>query len=79
VLQNLLEKSLANKYAARGIASAVFGFSHIYHGFPNWRYVLMATAAGWFYGTAWHRRRSIVASSVTHAAVDTLWRHFLHV
>ena len=79
MLQNLLEKSLASKYAARGIASAVFGLSHIQHGFPNWRYVLMAAVAGWFYGTAWHRRRSIVASSVTHAAVDALWRHFLHV
>jgi hypothetical protein len=79
VLQNLLEKSLANKYAARGIASAVFGLSHIQHGFPNWRYVLMAAIAGWFYGTAWHKRKSIVASSVTHAAIDTLWRHFLHV
>lgn len=77
LLQNLLEKSLKNKYAARGIASVVFGFSHIYHGFPNWRYVLMAAIAGWFYGTAWHNRRSIMASSVAHAAVDTLWRHFL--
>jgi membrane protease YdiL (CAAX protease family) len=77
MLQNLLEKSLKNKYVARGIASAVFGFSHIYHGFPNWRYVLMAAIAGWFYGTAWHNRRSIMASSVTHAAVDALWRHFL--
>jgi membrane protease YdiL (CAAX protease family) len=77
IFQNLLEKSLKSKYAARGIASAVFGLSHVYHGFPNWRYVLMAAIAGWFYGTAWHNRRSIIASSVAHAAVDTLWRHFL--
>jgi len=77
MLQNLLENSLSNKYVARGIASAIFGISHIHHGFPNWRYVIIAAVAGWFYGTAWHKRRSIVAASVTHAAVDTLWRHFL--
>lgn len=79
MLQNLLEKSIANKYVARGIASAIFGISHIHHGFPNWRYVIMAAIAGWFYGTAWHNRRGIIASCVTHAAVDTLWRHFLVV
>ncbi len=79
VLQNLLEKSMAGRYAPRGVASAIFGLSHIHHGFPNWRYVIMAAIAGWFYGTAWHNRRSIVASSITHAAVDTLWRHFFLV
>ncbi len=76
MLQNLLERSMASHYAARVVASVVFGLSHIHHGFPNWRYVIMATVAGWFYGTAWHDRRSIVASAITHAAVDTLWRHF---
>lgn len=79
MLQNLLEKSIANKYLARGIASVIFGISHIHHGFPNWRYVIMAAIAGWFYGTAWHNRKSVMASSITHAAVDTLWRHFLLV
>ena len=78
-LQNLLESRLGNALAARAIASALFGLSHIHHGFPNWRYVILAAVAGWFYGTAWHRRRSIIAASVTHAAVDTLWRHFLTV
>ncbi len=77
ILQNLLEKSMTNPHAARAVASVIFGLSHIHHGFPNWRYVIMATVAGWFYGTAWHQRRSIVASSVTHAAVDTLWHYFL--
>ncbi len=77
MLQNLLENSVANRYAARAAASVIFGLSHIHHGFPNWRYVIMATVAGWFYGTTWHDRRSIVAAAITHASVDTLWRHFL--
>jgi membrane protease YdiL (CAAX protease family) len=79
MLQNLIEKSITNKYVARGIASAIFGLSHIHHGFPNWRYAILAAIAGWFYGTAWHNRRSILAAALTHAAVDTLWRHFLEV
>jgi membrane protease YdiL (CAAX protease family) len=76
-LQNLLEMSTSNRYAARAIASAIFGLSHIHHGFPNWRYVILAAVAGWFYGSAWHNRRSLMAAGITHAAVDTLWRHFL--
>ncbi len=77
ILQNLLEKSMKNSYAARAVSSAIFGLSHIQHGFPNWRYVIMAAVAGWFYGTAWHSRRNIIPACVAHAAVDTLWRHFL--
>lgn len=77
VLQNLLEKSMKNGYMARAISSAIFGLSHIHHGFPNWRYVIMAAIAGWFYGTAWHARQNIIPACVTHAAVDTIWRHFL--
>ncbi len=46
-------------------------------GFPNWRYVIMAAIAGWFYGSAWHARRSLMAAAVTHASVDTLWHHLL--
>ena len=77
ILQNLLETSMTSKYKARAVASAIFGLSHIHHGFPNWRYVIMAAIAGWFYGTAWHSRRNIIPACVVHAAVDTLWRHFL--
>ncbi len=77
MLQNLLEKSMANRYAARAAASVIFGLSHIHHGFPSRPYVIMAAVAGWFYWTAWHARRSIVAAAVPRAAVDTQWRHFL--
>lgn len=77
MLQNMLEKSMTNRYLARAAASALFGLSHISHGFPNWRYVIMAAIAGWFYGTAWHSRRNIIPACAVHAAVDTLWRHLL--
>ena len=39
----------------------------------NWRYVLLATIGGVFYGRAWRDRRRIPASTITHASVDWLW------
>ena len=78
LLQNLLEGSLGSRYRAQGVAAAIFGLSHIRHApYPNWRYVALATIAGWFYGTAWRRHRSLMASALTHALVDTAWRTWL--
>jgi hypothetical protein len=80
LLQNLLEGSLRSRYAAQGVAAVIFGLSHIRHApFPNWRYVALATVAGWFYGSAYRNNRSLMASSATHALVDTLWRTWLAV
>jgi membrane protease YdiL (CAAX protease family) len=45
-------------------------------GFPNWRYVILATIAGLFYGWTWRKTGSIFASAIVHALVDALW-HFL--
>jgi membrane protease YdiL (CAAX protease family) len=75
LLQNLLEGSLRSRYLAQGVAAVIFGLSHIRHApSPNWRYVAMATVAGWFYGSAYRNHRSLMASSALHALVDTLWR-----
>lgn len=79
ILQNLLTKSLdGGERGARGllIASVVFGLSHLHHApVPNWRYAIMATLAGIFYGNAYRSRHRISSSALTHALVDTLW-HF---
>lgn len=75
ILQNLLEGSLHSRYAAQALAAVLFGMSHIRHApFPNWRYVALASVAGWFYGSAYRANRSLMASAATHALVDTLWR-----
>lgn len=77
-MQNLLERRLR---PARGllITSTLFGLSHFNKraaGF-NWRYVLLATLAGIFYGLAWRQQRRVGASAVTHASVDTIWSLWL--
>jgi len=79
ILQNLLEKNIRAGPPGRWalmMASIVFGASHFHHPpVPNWRYCIMATVAGIFYGLAYQSRRRISSSALTHALVDTLW-HF---
>ena len=77
LLQNMLSRSSKSDLAGWLIASVLFGFSHITNmGFPNWRYVILASIAGFFYGWTWRRTNSIFASALVHAAVDFTW-HFL--
>jgi membrane protease YdiL (CAAX protease family) len=77
LLQNMLSRSSKSDLAGWLIASVLFGFSHITNmGFPNWRYVILAFIAGFFYGWTWRRTNSIFASALVHAAVDFTW-HFL--
>jgi uncharacterized protein len=73
LLQNMLEARIGHP---RGLfaAAVIFGLSHFNKPLPfNWRYVLLATIAGIFYGRAWRPRRRIVASGITHTLVDVVW------
>jgi uncharacterized protein len=76
-VQNLLERRLG-RYAALVTASILFGLSHFNKrnaagAHFNWRYVILATIAGIFYGRAWRERRRVPASTITHTFVDWIW------
>jgi membrane protease YdiL (CAAX protease family) len=73
-VQNLLERRVGRR-TALVIASALFGLSHFNKRSAhfNWRYVLLATIAGIFYGRAWREHRRVPASTITHASVDWIW------
>jgi len=73
-VQNLLERRIGRQ-AALVIASVLFGLSHFNKRSAhfNWRYVLLATIAGIFYGRAWRENRRVPASTITHASVDWIW------
>ena len=73
-VQNFLERRLGRN-AALVIASILFGLSHFNKRSAhfNWRYVLLATIAGIFYGRAWRDERRVPASAITHTCVDWLW------
>ena len=73
LLQNLLETRLPRR-GALVLAAAIFGLSHYIHGaIFNWRYVILAAIAGFFYGRAWRSERRVGASAITHTLVDTVW------
>jgi membrane protease YdiL (CAAX protease family) len=78
-LQNLISNSLKSIWAGQALVSVLFGLFHILHvPFPNWRYVVLASIAGWFYGSAFRQAgNSLVAAALTHAMVDTVWRTWL--
>ena len=76
-VQNLLERRVGRR-AALVVASILFGLSHFNKrnfgaSYFNWRYVLLATIAGIFYGRAWREQRRVPASGITHTCVDWLW------
>lgn len=73
-MQNLLERRVGRRFGLV-IASVLFGLSHFNKRSPsfNWRYVILATIAGIFYGRAWREWRRVPASTITHATVDWLW------
>ena len=79
ILQNLLVRTIQK--GPRGlygllIASVLFGAAHLHHApVPNWRYAILATLAGIFYGNVYRTRQRLCASALTHALVDTIW-HF---
>jgi len=77
LLQNMLARASKSDLAGWWTASILFGFSHIANkSFPNWRYVLLASIAGFFYGWTWRKTGSIFTSALVHASVDVMW-HFL--
>ena len=77
-LQNLLERRLGRTWSLI-VTAVLFGLSHFNKGAThfNWRYVLLATFAGIFYGRAWRAERRLMASCITHASVDTIWSIWL--
>ena len=73
ILQNLLETRLGRRWALL-LASLLFGLAHFNKDASfNWRYVLLATIAGIFYGRAWRAQRQLLAAVITHTAVDVVW------
>ena len=75
LIQNWFERVTARPGLSLALASIIFGASHLNNGppLPNYKYFLMATIAGLFYGFVWRRTGSLTASAITHALVDTVW------
>lgn len=77
-MQNLFERHMG-RMPALLLTSVLFGLAHFNKraAYFNWRYVLLAAIAGFFYGRAWRQQRRVGASAVTHASVDAIWSLWL--
>jgi membrane protease YdiL (CAAX protease family) len=74
LIQNLLSKNLRSEIFALLATAVIFGLAHINNrGFPNWRYVILATLAGLAYGQTWRKTGSIFASAIVHSLVNISW------
>jgi CAAX protease family protein len=75
LIQNWIERTTKNQAFSLIAAALIFGASHLNNGppLPNYKYFLMASVAGIFYGRAWRSTGSLMSSSLTHALVDTIW------
>jgi membrane protease YdiL (CAAX protease family) len=78
VFRGLLQKMLSRTFKSQSlgwiVASVLFGLAHIANGFfPNWKYALLATFAGFVYGWTWRKAGNIFASAIVHCVVDTVW------
>ena len=77
IIQNFLDKTLRKPLFALIITSLIFGASHLNNGpRADWRYFLLASLAGLFYGNAYQRTRGLMAPAFVHTLVDTVWRAF---
>lgn len=76
LLQQWLTAWLKSAWAGLLVTSGIFGALHVFYGFPNWRFAVLATLAGVFYGHAFIKGRGIRAAMVTHALTVTTWKTF---
>lgn len=77
VIQNLLTQSLKSSQLGLLVASLVFGLAHLNNGpTPDWRYFVLSTIAGLFYGVCYQRGQSLMSAAILHTLVDTIWVHY---
>ena len=82
LLQPAIQRILRSPLLGLAVTSLFFGLLHLgfrrtWPHWNNWNFVLMATAAGWFYGRAFSESNSVRAAMVTHTLIVVCWRVFL--
>ena len=79
LIQNLLMKRFGPSARTLFAASLIFGAAHLDNGpqpLPNWRYMILATIAGYAYGLVFQKSSSIFSSAALHMMVDWM-KHFI--
>lgn len=77
IIQNFLQKTLHRQGLALMTTALIFGAAHLNNGpSPDWRYFLLATIAGLFYGRAYIQTGGLMTPACIHALVDAVWGAF---
>ncbi len=78
LIQNLTMQRFGESARTLFWASFIFGCAHLDNGpqpLPNWRYMILATIAGWAYGRVFQKASTALSSAALHTMVD--WtKHF---
>jgi CAAX protease family protein len=78
-MQNLMMQRWGENTRTLFIAAVIFGAAHLDNGpqpLPNWRYMILATIAGFAYGKVFQKSTTVVSSALLHMLVD--WtKHFI--
>ena len=76
--QNLLMLRFGCTNAVLAASAALFGLAHLNNGaFPNWRYAILAAAAGFGFGKVFQLAGSVLSSAGVHATVNAVKYFFL--
>ena len=73
LIQNLLQQRFGVNPRSLILASLIFGAAHLDNGpqpLPNWRYMILATIAGFAYGKVFQKASTVLSSACLHALVD---------
>lgn len=79
LIQNWLFAKLGESNRTLLVAAVVFGAAHLNNApgpLPNWRYMLLATIAGYAYGKVFQRSTTVLSSAGLHALVNTVRHSF---
>lgn len=78
ILQHVTESALKSRVGGLILGALIFGLAHLNNGpeVPNYRYFVMSTLAGVFYGRAWQRKGNVLTSALTHTLVNIGWLFF---
>ena len=77
LVQNWLMQRFGFNHVTLAAAALIFGASHLNNPpgpLPNWRYMILATIAGFVFGKVYWKSGTILSSAALHATVNTV-RH----
>jgi membrane protease YdiL (CAAX protease family) len=75
LIQNWLMQRFGPGHGVVALAAVIFGLAHLNNGpgaAPNWPYAIVASLAGFIFGTVFRRSSTILSSALVHTGVNTV-------